>query len=320
MMFDLFSCSPDKGEQYISVRPWLLAVSSFFTAAAGTSSPTGYFSIPFALKEAGVGLGILLLLLIGWINDFTLIILIEAGDAVGASTYQDLMLHSFGKIGYHIMTLIQAVYPFIAYICHHNSYLLYNSMESRSPHQWVQVTHVTVIVAGAMALFVGVVGYGTFTGFTEGDVMENYCWQDDLMTAARAIFCFTIMLTHPVEVFVVREVLTTAIFPSLSKSEHYYLMHILVSVAIVGIGYAASLITSCLGIVLELNGILAAIPLAYILPCACYLRCAPRAHISHRLFAAVILTCGIVVSLSGIVTMIARGESTADADWSVHPV
>ena len=39
-----------------------------------------------------------------------------------------------------------------------------------------------------------------------GDLLENYCKNDDLMNAARFGFAITIMLTYPIECFVTREV------------------------------------------------------------------------------------------------------------------
>ena len=42
--------------------------------------------------------------------------------------------------------------------------------------------------------------------YFSGDVLENYCHQDDLVNVARFLFAFTIMLTYPIECFVTREV------------------------------------------------------------------------------------------------------------------
>ena len=39
-----------------------------------------------------------------------------------------------------------------------------------------------------------------------GDLVENYCHNDDLMNAARFCFAVTVMLTYPIEAFVTREV------------------------------------------------------------------------------------------------------------------
>lgn len=39
-----------------------------------------------------------------------------------------------------------------------------------------------------------------------GDLLENYCWNDDLMNFARVLFSISILLTFPIECFVSREV------------------------------------------------------------------------------------------------------------------
>lgn len=39
-----------------------------------------------------------------------------------------------------------------------------------------------------------------------GDLLENYCWDDDLMNFARVLFSVSILLTFPIECFVSREV------------------------------------------------------------------------------------------------------------------
>ena len=39
-----------------------------------------------------------------------------------------------------------------------------------------------------------------------GDILENYCHNDDLINVARFLFAITIMLTYPIECFVTREV------------------------------------------------------------------------------------------------------------------
>lgn len=39
-----------------------------------------------------------------------------------------------------------------------------------------------------------------------GDLLENYCWDDDLMNFSRVLFSISILLTFPIECFVSREV------------------------------------------------------------------------------------------------------------------
>jgi len=39
-----------------------------------------------------------------------------------------------------------------------------------------------------------------------GDILENYCYSDDLVNVARVLFAVAVMLTYPIECFVTREV------------------------------------------------------------------------------------------------------------------
>lgn len=86
-----------------------------------------------------------------------------------------------------------------------------------------------------------------------GDLLENYCWDDDFMNFSRLLFSITILLTYPIECFVVRDVIENSFLkkdPNVPISDR---MHYLVTLAIVGITYFISISTDCLGVVLELN-------------------------------------------------------------------
>lgn len=59
--------------------------------------------------------------------------------------------------------------------------------------------------------------------------------------------------------------------------------------------------TDCLGVVLELNGILAAVPLAYILPALCYLKLEEGPLLSSKKLPALgLFIAGVFVALSGL--------------------
>lgn len=47
-----------------------------------------------------------------------------------------------------------------------------------------------------------------------GDLLENYCWDDDLMNFSRVLFSISILLTFPIECFVSREVRIQSNCPS----------------------------------------------------------------------------------------------------------
>lgn len=51
--------------------------------------------------------------------------------------------------------------------------------------------------------------------FSAGDLLENYCWNDDLMNLARVFFSVSILLTFPIECFVSREVKYSYLYESI---------------------------------------------------------------------------------------------------------
>ncbi|KAK0057372.1 putative sodium-coupled neutral amino acid transporter 11 isoform X1 [Biomphalaria glabrata] len=372
---------------------------------------SGIIGMPFALKQAGFGLGLILIILVAFVTDYSILVLIEAGRLSNTDTYQDMVLVAFGRTGFYILTVLQFLYPFIAmvsynvvigdtitkfiawiggenptilhsvlgnrqfiitvvtlivtlplslykniaklgkwaflsilliifimvaviirlstfigtlsptsdawqfanynvsqavgimafaYMCHHNTFLIHSSLENPTKKRWGFVTHLSVLFAMVMLLILGITGYASFTGLTEGDLLENYCRDDILMNISRIFFAITIMLTYPVECFVTREVVETAIFPSTPESPLW--RHVTVTVVIVVLTGAISMATDCLGTVLELNGILAAAPLAFIIPAASVMRLRQDAIFSKKNIPAILLMAfGILVAVCGFI-------------------
>ena len=97
-------------------------------------------------------------------------------------------------------------------MCHHNSFLLYSALEGATQQRWDKVTHASVLTSFLIMLWFGVTGYATFLEDTQGDLLNNYCWRDDLINLCRFFFTVTIMLTYPIECFVCREVVENILF------------------------------------------------------------------------------------------------------------
>ncbi|XP_010800277.1 putative sodium-coupled neutral amino acid transporter 11 isoform X2 [Bos taurus] len=131
-----------------------------------------------------------------------------------------------------------------------------------------------------------------------GDLFENYCRNDDLVTFGRFCYGVTVILTYPIECFVTREVIANVFFGGNLSS----VCHIIVTVVIITVATLVSLLIDCLGIVLELNGVLCAAPLIFIIPSACYLKLSeePRTH-SDKIMSCVMLPIGAVVMAVGFV-------------------
>lgn len=148
------------------------------------------------------------------------------------------------------MYLMVGLFLFSAFICHHNSFLIYGSLEQRTVANWSWVTHLSVGSALMISAAFAVAGYTTFTGYTQGisqrvvelwclldiyinvflilhdvflvlcldfvgDIFENYCREDNLATFGRFCFGLSVITTFPLECFVTREVSDSFLFTSL---------------------------------------------------------------------------------------------------------
>ena len=69
--------------------------------------------IPYALHQSGFGLGMVLLILVAVLTDYSLILMVRSGHLCGEMSYQGLMRASFGRPGFYILTALQFIYPFI---------------------------------------------------------------------------------------------------------------------------------------------------------------------------------------------------------------
>ncbi|KAM5324647.1 putative sodium-coupled neutral amino acid transporter 11 isoform 2-T2 [Glossophaga mutica] len=92
-----------------------------------------------------------------------------------------------------------------AFICHHNCFLVYGSLEEPTVAKWSRIIHLSTLVSVFICILFATCGYLTFTGFTQGDLFENYCRNDDLVTFGRFCYGATVILTYPIECFVTRE-------------------------------------------------------------------------------------------------------------------
>uniref|UniRef100_A0A3Q3EKX2 Putative sodium-coupled neutral amino acid transporter 11 n=1 Tax=Labrus bergylta TaxID=56723 RepID=A0A3Q3EKX2_9LABR len=185
-----------------------------------------------------------------------------------------------------------------AFICHHNSFLIYGSLEKPTVANWSRVTHTSVGSAVLFSAAFAVAGYITFTGYTQGDIFENYCRDDDLVTFGRFCFGFSIIATFPLECFVTREVVTNVICRrELSKMEH-----VLITSLIVLACTSLSLPYDCLGVVLELNGVLSATPLIFIIPPACFLKLSPGRKLQcQNVIPIFLIAMGFFVMITGLI-------------------
>ncbi|XP_032921146.1 putative sodium-coupled neutral amino acid transporter 11 isoform X2 [Catharus ustulatus] len=313
---------------------------------------SGIIGLPYSMKEAGFPLGVLLLLVVAYITDYSIILLIKGGNLSSTKTYQELVKKTYGLVGYLILSILQFLYPFIAMISYNiitgdtltkvfqriPGVGLDNVLTDR--HFIILVT--TIIFTLPISLYRDIAKLGkvsllsliltiviliivmvrtvTFSPqvpksenawifaksnavqaigvMSFGDIFENYCRDDNLATFGRFCYGVTVILTFPLECFVTREVIANVFFHGNLST----VFHVVVTVVIVAVATGISLMYDCLGIVLELNGVLSATPLVFIIPSACYLKLSKeRWNHSDNLISCLILVLGVVVMAVGFV-------------------
>ncbi|XP_036423189.1 putative sodium-coupled neutral amino acid transporter 11 isoform X1 [Colossoma macropomum] len=400
-------------------RNFLLSPHNKDPDEAGTSSMTaasfnfinsiigsGLIGLPYSMAQAGLPLGLLLLFLVAYITDYSIILLIKGGNLSGTHSYQSLVHSTFGFAGFLILSVLQFLYPFIAmisyniitgdtmtkvfqripgvgpghllanrhfvillstilftiplslyrdvaklgkvslvsmlltlaivimvivraatlgpqippsedawvfarwnaiqavgvmsfaFICHHNSFIIYESLQEPTLRNWLRITHTSVGSAALISAIFAAAGYATFTGYTQGDIFENYCKNDNLATFGRFCYGLSIITTFPLECFVTREVVSNVFFNGLLSNT----AHVMVTLVIISAVTVISLSYDCLGVVLELNGVLSATPLIFIIPSACFLKLSTgRWFQRKKLIPSLILIAGVFVMIIGLV-------------------
>lgn len=56
----------------------------------------------------------------------------------------------------------------VAFMCHHNTFLIYQSMQYASLERWEKVTHISIAFACIVAALFGIAGYATFQALSQG--------------------------------------------------------------------------------------------------------------------------------------------------------
>lgn len=156
-----------------------------------------------------------------------------------------------------------------AFVCHHNSLLIYDSLKRPTMDRFATVTHWSTGVSMVACLAMGVGGFIIFVDKTKGNVLNNFPASDVMANVARFCFGFNMLTTLPLEIFVCREVFTTYFWPG---GEFKWVRHIVTTTVMMLTAMCVALITCNLGVILELVGATSACVMAYILPPLCYLK------------------------------------------------
>ncbi|KAJ7218055.1 amino acid transporter [Mycena pura] len=160
-----------------------------------------------------------------------------------------------------------------AFVCHHNSLLIYGSLRTPTLDRFAIVTHISTLLSLAACCTLAISGYVVFTDKTRGNILNNFSPNDTLINVARFCFGLNMFTTLPLELFVCREVIEQYFFSheTFSMQRHvFFTSTILLSSMLV------ALVTCDLGVMLEITGGVSATTLAFIFPACCFIKLTDR--------------------------------------------
>ncbi|KAH8730262.1 transmembrane amino acid transporter protein-domain-containing protein [Phaeosphaeriaceae sp. PMI808] len=179
-----------------------------------------------------------------------------------------------------------------AFVCHHNSLLIYGSLRKPTIDRFSRVTHYSTSISLVACLVMAISGYLTFGDKTLGNVLNNFPNDNLMVNIARIFFGLNMLTTLPLEAFVCREVMNNYWFPD---EPFHPNRHLIFSTSLVVSALALSLLTCDLGVVFELFGATSACALAFILPPLCYIKLSKKSSKTYLAMAVVAFGCTVMV-------------------------
>ncbi|GMI15431.1 hypothetical protein TrLO_g6583 [Triparma laevis f. longispina] len=160
-----------------------------------------------------------------------------------------------------------------AFVCHHSSFIVAESLRDSTSERWATVTNISVGMAYSMCLLMGIFGYLGFLADTQGNILKSFVGVAGgaVLTTGRVMLALTMFFTYPMESFVARHSVVCLIWGEEAAADIQRFRRYTVTVCLYLAALLLSLALPDLGIVLELTGAVSASVLAYILPSSMYL-------------------------------------------------
>lgn len=193
-----------------------------------------------------------------------------------------------------------------AFVCQHNSLLIYGSLKTPTIDRFSTVTHYSTGISMVACMVMALAGFLTFGDKTLGNVLNNFPADNTMVTVARLCFGLNMLTTLPLEAFVCREVMLNYWFPHEPFNMN---LHLIFSSALVVSAMTLSLVTCDLGVVFELVGATSACALAYILPPLCYIKLSSRSWKTYVAMAVVAFGCAVMaISMLQAIGKVIKGS------------
>lgn len=94
-----------------------------------------------------------------------------------------------------------------AFVCHHNSLLIYGSLKKPTMDRFARVTHYSTFTSMLACLTMALAGFIGFGEKTQGNILNNFPDDNLIVNIARFLLGANMVTTLPLECFVCREVI-----------------------------------------------------------------------------------------------------------------
>ncbi|KAF8345834.1 amino acid transporter [Amanita rubescens] len=203
-----------------------------------------------------------------------------------------------------------------AFVCHHNSLLIYGSLRTPTLDRFAKVTHISTFISLVSCMTLAVSAYLVFTDKTHGNILNNFPGNDTVINVARFCFGLNMFTTLPLELFVCREVIEQYFF----SHELFNLQrHVFFTTTILFASMLVALVTCDLGVMLEITGGASATTLAFIFPAICYIKLSNGRHPWYsrsKLPSVVCAAFGLIVMCISLFLALGRAW-TPDGDVKI---
>eukprot|EP01001_Neometanema_parovale_P010339 NODE_6575_length_836_cov_149.395512_g6339_i0.p1 GENE.NODE_6575_length_836_cov_149.395512_g6339_i0~~NODE_6575_length_836_cov_149.395512_g6339_i0.p1 ORF type:complete len:230 (+),score=32.30 NODE_6575_length_836_cov_149.395512_g6339_i0:45-692(+) len=188
-----------------------------------------------------------------------------------------------------------------AYVCHHSTFLVRNSM--KEPQKWHIVTHTSIATATVLSVMMAMSGYLSFILCTRGDILNNLESDDPVAMIARLMLALTMVFTFPMEFFVIRHISRVMLTGKLDADLHHWKLTIFWFVIFVILGQAIP--QASLSVILELTGGFSAVIIGFVLPGICCWRYHQKFIPSAEwIVAGILLLVGVLAAITSTVSAI----------------
>eukprot|EP01083_Nonionella_stella_P014511 40731_1 len=154
-----------------------------------------------------------------------------------------------------------------AFVCHHNSFVIYKSLRNATQKRWDVTTHSSMIISVFWSMWLAIAGFFCFQTDTEGDVLNNFSYDNVVVNCARGLLALTMVFTYPMEVFVARHSILQCVklsnnINTQNENKWFYLITVILwsTSALIGA------FVWDLGVVLEVVGVVCGASIGFIFP------------------------------------------------------